>query len=137
MAGNLDSESPLGSPSWRSLHRLGVVVGRAAGWVSHDVGDDSRSCLRGDLELGVGDRLVAAQVRVVGVVFVGQRPLAVVDGGEAAEAVVGVGDFTAVGQGNLAQAACRVPFIVGDFPTYADSDLETVMQNTMLQIYLD
>ena len=29
----------------------------------------------------------------------GQRPFAVVDGGEAAEAVVGVGDFTAVGQG--------------------------------------
>ena len=35
---------------------------------------------------------------VLQVVFVGQRPFAVVDGGKAAKAVVGVGDFTAVGQ---------------------------------------
>ena len=54
----------------------------------------------------------------------------------AVRVVTPVAGFAAV-QGYFAQAACRVPFIVGDFPTYADSDLETVMQNTMLQIYLD
>ena len=58
-----------------------------------------------------GPALVFGDEAVLQVVFVGQRPLAVVDGGEAAEAVVGVGDFTAVGQGFDQQASGTVALV--------------------------
>ena len=58
-----------------------------------------------------GPALMLGDEAVLQVVFVGQRPLAVVDGGEAAEAVVGVGDFTAVGQGFDQQASGTVALV--------------------------
>ena len=60
-----------------------------------------------------GPALLFGDEAVLQVVFVGQRPLAVVDGGEAAEAVVGVGDFAAVGQGFDQQASGTVALVGG------------------------